>query len=68
VKEPPPSISTADGTSPDTPALGDIVHLVALLGGYTGKSSGGPPGPTVIGRGLEKVAVAAETLRMMRAK
>jgi len=52
----------------DTPALGEIVHLVALLGGYTGKSSGGPPGPTVIGRGLEKVAVAAETIRMMRAK
>ena len=52
----------------DTPALGEIVHLVALLGGYTGKSSGGPPGPTVIGRGLEKVAVAAETMRMMRAK
>lgn len=52
----------------DTPPLGEMVHLVALLGGYTGTSSGGPPGPTVIGRGLEKVAVAAETIRMMRAK
>lgn len=52
----------------DTPPLGEVVHLVALLGGYTGKSSGGPPGPTVIGRGLEKIAVAAETIRILRAK
>jgi len=45
----------------DTPSLENLVTLVAFLGGYTGKkSSGGPPGPTVIGRGLERLAILAE--------
>ena len=52
----------------DTPPLGEMVTLVALLGGYTGKSSGGPPGPTVLGRGLEKIATAAEVLALIKAK
>lgn len=47
------------------PPLGDMVRIVADLGGYTGKSSGGPPGPTVVARGLERVAVAAEILEML---
>lgn len=47
------------------PPLGDMVRMVADLGGYTGKSSGGPPGPTVVARGLERVAVAAEILEML---
>lgn len=53
----------------DVPCLGDMVRLVADLGGYTGKSSGGPPGATVIGRGLERVIVAAEVVEaVQRAK
>jgi hypothetical protein len=52
----------------DTPPLAEMVHLVALLGGYTGKSSGGPPGPTVLGRGLEKITTAAEVLALLKAK
>lgn len=52
----------------DTPPLGEMVTLVALLGGYTGKSSGGPPGPTVLGRGLEKIATAAEVLALINKK
>lgn len=52
----------------DTPPLAEMVNLVALLGGYTGKSSGGPPGPTVLGRGLEKIATAAEVLALINAK
>jgi Transposase DNA-binding/Transposase Tn5 dimerisation domain len=46
----------------DVPSLGEMVRMVADLGGYTGKSSGGPPGATVIGRGLERVMVAAEVV------
>jgi hypothetical protein len=45
-----------------TPDLATVVRLVADAGGYTGKSSGGPPGPTVIKRGLERLAIAAEVL------
>jgi hypothetical protein len=51
----------------DVPSLGDMVRLVADLGGYTGKSSGGPPGATVIGRGLQRVIVAAEVVEAMQA-
>jgi hypothetical protein len=49
-----------------TPTLREIVDMIAALGGYTGKSSGGPPGPTVIARGLEKVAIAAEVVAQIR--
>lgn len=47
----------------DVPSLGQAVRWIADLGGYTGKSSGGPPGPTVIARGLTKVEILAEGLR-----
>jgi hypothetical protein len=50
-----------------TPTLGEMVRWVADWGGYTGKSSGGPPGTIVISRGLERIAVAAETIAAMRA-
>lgn len=45
--------------SDPTPTLAAAVHMVALLGGYTGKSSGGPPGATVIARGLQRVVDVA---------
>lgn len=40
----------------------DFVHLVATMGGYTGKSSGGPPGSITIRRGLERLLPAVEAL------
>jgi len=46
-----------------TPTLGVAVGWIATAGGYTGKSSGGPPGPTVLGRGLMRVEIAAQVLR-----
>jgi hypothetical protein len=49
----------------DTPKLAEMVNLVACIGGYTGRSSGGPPGPTVIGRGLDKLAALAEGAALM---
>jgi len=45
------------------PTLAQVVRWIADLGGYTGKSSGGPPGPTVIARGLQKVEILAEGIR-----
>ena len=46
--------------------IADAVYLVACVGGYTGKSSGGPPGSITIGRGLERVALTAIGLDAMR--
>jgi hypothetical protein len=50
----------------DTPTMGDAVNWLAFLGGYTGKSSGGPPGSTVIRRGLERIALLARELGRQR--
>lgn len=38
--------------------IGQAVRYIADLGGYTGKSSGGPPRATTIGRGLERLELA----------
>ncbi|TKC98799.1 hypothetical protein E8A74_39760, partial [Polyangium fumosum] len=48
------------------PPLALAVQWIAELGGYTGKSSGGPPGSVTISRGLERLAPAAEMLRVLR--
>lgn len=45
----------------------EFVRLVADLGGYIGKSSGGPPGSIVIRRGLERVETSARTLEALAA-
>jgi hypothetical protein len=52
----------------DTPSLSELVRMIADEGGYTGKSSGGPPGPTVIARGLERISIAADVLESERKK
>jgi hypothetical protein len=45
-----------------TPDLETATRWIAELGGYTGKSSGGPPGATTIARGLAQLHVATEVL------
>jgi hypothetical protein len=46
----------------DVPTIREAVHWLAQEGGYTGTSSGGPPGPTVIARGLARTATLARVL------
>jgi hypothetical protein len=41
----------------DVPRLVDVVRWIAQEGGYTGRSSGGPPGATVLTRGMERLQV-----------
>jgi len=43
--------------------LEQAVRLIADIGGYTGKSSGGPPGVKVIARGLIEVLAGARALK-----
>jgi len=50
----------------DQVTLQEVVNLIAQIGGYIGKSSGGPPGTVTISRGLERVEVAAYVLAKMR--
>jgi len=40
----------------------EVVDAVARLGGYTGKSSGGPPGALVIARGLYRIELLAQLI------
>jgi hypothetical protein len=42
--------------------IGEAILWIARFGGYTGKSSGGPPGAIVIGRGLDFIAGATSVL------
>jgi hypothetical protein len=44
------------------PSIGDAVRWIAEMGGYTGKSSGGPPGSVTIARGLHDLRQRAEAL------
>lgn len=44
----------------------EATEWIARLGGYTGKSSGGPPGSITIGRGLEYLKQAVEVARILR--
>jgi hypothetical protein len=44
----------------DVPSISLVVLWLADLGGYTGKSSGGPPGAIVIRRGLERIQTLAD--------
>jgi Transposase DNA-binding/Transposase Tn5 dimerisation domain len=49
------------------PTIGNAVRWLADLGGYMGKSSGGPPGSITIGRGLQRVRDGAKAVLAMRA-
>lgn len=48
------------------PTMGQAVRWMADIGGYTGKSSGGPPGSTTIRRGLERLKNGVEAVLAMR--
>jgi len=48
------------------PTLWQVLLWIAELGGYTGKSSGGPPGPTVVARGLQMVELLARGIRNLK--
>ena len=52
-------------TSAAAPTLAEATLWVAQLGGYTGKSSGGPPGSVTLARGLAQVQVAARALEAL---
>jgi hypothetical protein len=54
-----------DGST--SPTLAQAVRWIAEIGGYTGPWNG-PPGVTVIGRGLYDVLVAARVLEKQRTK
>jgi len=54
---------------PDTiPSIGQATVWIAELGGYTGKSSGGPPGSITIRRGLERLQPAAALLKALESE
>jgi hypothetical protein len=48
------------------PSMASLTLWIAELGGYTGKSSGGPPGAIVLTRGLAQVVPVARALRNIR--
>lgn len=55
-------------TIPDSvPSIEQATLWLAELGGYTGKSSGGPPGTTTITRGLFKLRAAADAIAALLA-
>lgn len=51
--------------SDDMPTIERATTWIAELGGYTGKSSGGPPGSITITRGLERLRHAVEGVKAM---
>lgn len=46
--------------------IGVVTRWIAEIGGYTGKSSGGPPGMLVLARGLAQVEPVARALRHLK--
>jgi hypothetical protein len=52
----------------DVLTLGQAVHLIAEAGGYTGKSSGGPPGTITLTRGMDRVLTAVTAMERLNNK
>jgi Transposase Tn5 dimerisation domain len=44
------------------PTIGEAVLWLAEIGGYTGKTSGGPPGAEVLSRGIMRIQALADYL------
>jgi len=49
----------------DAPSLKQATEWLAEIGGYTGKSSGGPPGSTVLARGMAQMQIVANALEAL---
>jgi hypothetical protein len=49
----------------DVPTLAQAALWLAELGGYTGKSSGGPPGAITLARGLDRVRAVAQAIEQL---
>ncbi len=52
-------------TAQAVPTLSEATRWVAQLGGYTGKSSGGPPGSVTLARGLTQLQAATRALEAL---
>lgn len=50
----------------ETPTMAQAVRWIADLGGYTGKSSGGPPGSITLRRGLQRLQHGVEAVLAVR--
>jgi hypothetical protein len=50
------------------PTLGEATYWLARIGGYTGKSSGGPPGSITLARGLKEIQSVVRALEAMESK
>jgi hypothetical protein len=62
-------IKKRNETVPDAmPTIAQATLWIAQLGGYTGKSSGGPPGSITIKRGLDRLRPAALLLDALAAE
>ncbi|MGF6511008.1 IS4 family transposase [Paraburkholderia sp. 32] len=48
------------------PKLNEVLRLVARLGGFLARKGDGEPGAQTIWKGLTKVHIAAETMRLLR--
>ena len=48
----------------EVPTLAELIRAVAMLGGWTGMYSRKKPGPTVLGRGLDRVLTSAKILEL----
>ena len=57
-----PKKKKPDMASPGVPTMAQAVLWLAQLGGYTGKSSGGPPGAQTLARGLRRLRDMVEDL------
>jgi hypothetical protein len=51
---------------PVLPKLNEVLRLVARLGGFLARKGDGEPGAQTIWKGLTKVHIAAETMRLLR--
>ena len=50
-KKPPPEIA---------PSIGEMIKIIAQLGGHLGRINDGPPGPKIIWKGLQRAYASAE--------
>ncbi|WP_375713227.1 IS4 family transposase [Lautropia mirabilis] len=48
------------------PKLGEVIQLIALLGGFLGRKHDGEPGSKTLWLGLRDVAVSVAVMQAMR--